>query len=162
MMMKYRIALAMLAAGAVACGPDEQSTLEERHESVAEAGASVMPFDLDETTHVFEIDETGGLQQVVADSNDAEQIRLIRGHLSEEAARFARGDFHDPEMIHGHDMPGLHALVTGQDRLTIEYSEIERGAQIMYSSEDPALVQAIHEWFEAQLADHGEHAQAHR
>lgn len=38
-------------------------------------------------------------------------------------------------------------------------SEIyDEGAKITYMSEDPVLVAAIHEWFNAQVTDHGEHA----
>jgi hypothetical protein len=119
-----------------------------------------MPFDLDATTHIFEKLEDGGLQTVIADSEDPEQISRIREHLSEEAERFARGDFHDPAKIHGEDMPGLHVLVMGHDRLRVHYEDVVRGAEIRYSSDDPAIVQALHEWFDAQLTDHGEHAQA--
>lgn len=121
----------------------------------------MMPFDLDATSHVFEKVRTGGVQRVVADSEDAGQVALIRGHLSEQAERFARGDFHDPAMIHGEEMPGLHALMMGYERLSISYREIERGGEITYASSDPALVEAIHLWFDAQLSDHGAHARAH-
>jgi hypothetical protein len=149
----------LLVVGAAACG---DANLQQRQAEVAEAGTSVMPFDLDATTHVFEKRPDGGLQTVVADTDDAEQVTLIRKHLSEEAERFARGDFQDPAMIHGADMAGLHALVMGHDGVEVTYGEVERGAEIRYSSEDPALVEAIHEWFDAQLRDHGPHAQPHR
>ncbi len=131
----------------------------DRHAEVAERGAQVMPFDLDRTTHIFDKQENGGLQQVISDDRDAGQIQLIRDHLAEEAERFSNGDFHDPAMIHGEDMAGLHELVTGADRLTIEYSEIADGAQILYTTDDPALVEAIHAWFDQQVSDHGDHAQ---
>ncbi len=153
---------AVLAAVAVGCGgQDSASELADRRDAVATAGAEVMPFNLDETTHVFETIEQGGLQQVVADADDPGQVALIRQHLAEEAERFARGDFHDPEMIHGDDMAGMHALVAGHEQIAIEYSEIDRGAQILYTTEDPDLVVAIHAWFDAQLRDHGEHTQRH-
>lgn len=152
----FGVVCVVLLAG---CGGPAQ---EQRQAEVAEAGRAVMPFDLDATTHVFEKTETGGLQTVVADTDDAEQIALIRAHLAEEAERFARGDFHDPAMIHGENMAGLHELVMGYERLQITYREVERGAEIAYVSEDPALVEALHQWFDAQLADHGQHAQGHR
>jgi len=120
-MMRMRAAtmgVLVLAIGAGACGEAE---LEERQAEVAEAGSAVMPFDLDASTHVFEKLENGGLQTVVADTEDPEQVALIRAHLADEAERFARGDFHDPAMIHGADMPGLHALVVGHDRIEITY-----------------------------------------
>ena len=118
-----------------------------------------MPFDLERTTHIFEKIDNGGLQQVISDDKDVEQISLIQAHLAEEAQRFSQGDFHDPEMIHGEDMAGLHELVTGHNKILIEYTEIEQGAQILYTTDDPKLVSAIHSWFDAQLSDHGSHAQ---
>ena len=145
---------------ALACSaPEGEPQTASRQDSVAAVGRQVMPFDLDRTTHVFQKTESGGLQHVFSDDGDAEQIRLVRAHLEEEAAKFAQGDFHDPEMIHGNDMAGLHALVMGFERLVIVYSDTEEGGQISYSSEDAGLVTAIHEWFDAQLSDHGHHAQ---
>ena len=145
------------------CAPSERSAdLAERRAAVVAAGGRVMPFDLDATVHVFERTGFGGIQQVVADAGDAGQIDLIREHLEEEAGRFTRGDFHDPAMVHGLEMAGLHGLVMGHERLSVEYGEIDRGAEIVYRSEDPALVAAVHAWFDAQLRDHGEHARAHR
>ncbi|MFT4605958.1 MAG: sugar phosphate isomerase/epimerase [Rhodothermales bacterium] len=134
---------------------------EDRQAEVAAAGASVMAFDLDRTTHVFEPTEDGGLQTVLSDDGDEEQVALIRAHLAEEAERFARGDFHDPAMIHGDDMAGLHALMTGHERMDVAYQDVALGGEIRYQSEDADLVTAIHSWFEAQVRDHGDHAQSH-
>lgn len=119
-----------------------------------------MPFDLDATTHVFQKVPDGGLQQVVSDHGDAVQIDLIRKHLREEALRFSSGDFHDPQMIHGEAMPGIHDLMTGHERLSIEYADVPLGGQITYSTAEQELVSAVHAWFDAQLLDHGAHAQA--
>ncbi len=136
--------------------PDRQAEVEAK-------GAEVMPFDLEQTTHIFEVMDNGGRQQVIADDpNDVEQIALIREHLAEEAKRFAEGDFHDPSMIHGEHMPGMHDLIMNADKIRIDYSELPDGAQILYTTGDAELVQAIHRWFEAQLADHGQHAADHR
>jgi hypothetical protein len=151
--------VAVLGLALAACsGPESGS----RQAEVAAAGAAVMPFDLDRSTHVFEKTSSGGLQTVVSDDADPDQIALIRSHLADEAARFAEGDFHDPEMIHGPDMAGLHALATGHERISITYSEVDNGAEIRYRTEDPVLVEAIHRWFDAQVEDHGAHAQDHR
>lgn len=146
------------AFAAAACGHD---AMQERQDEVAEAGRMVMPFDLDATTHVFEKVEDGGVQTVVADTDDGEQIALIRAHLAEEAERFSRGDFHDPAMIHGDDMAGMHTLVMGHERLGITYRDVDLGGEIRYVADDPELVEAIHLWFDQQLSDHGEHAQPH-
>lgn len=167
------LAVTVVASSMAACEGERAETdsgfastsaagLEERQAQVAAAGARVMPFDLDRTTHVFEPVEDGGVQTVVSDDGDAEQVALIRSHLAVEAEKFARGDFHDPAMIHGDDMAGMHALVMGHDRLTITYRDVADGGEIRYRTEDPELVSAVHSWFEAQVLDHGHHAQAHR
>lgn len=133
---------------------------DRRVSSVAERGAQVMPFDLDATTHTFERVEDGGLQTVTADSsNDQGQIRLIQEHLRKEADAFRRGDFSDPARIHGEDMPGLKELQAGANRITVQYSELPAGAQIQYVSGDLTLIHALHGWFDAQVSDHGEHAE---
>ena len=48
---KAILVTAALAFAVVGCGSDQD--LAERQEAVAEAGAEVMPFPLDETTHIF-------------------------------------------------------------------------------------------------------------
>ncbi|MPY40827.1 aspartate carbamoyltransferase [Streptomyces phyllanthi] len=148
-----------LAAGGSQQDPGEGRT--ERQALVAERGRTVMPFDLEQTTHRFSPTATGGIQDVVADqSGDTEQIELIRAHLREEAAAFSRGDFADPARIHGTDMPGLAELRDGYDRIKVRYEDRADGATLTYTTQDSALVDALHDWFEAQLGDHGAHAES--
>jgi len=133
---------------------------EGRLDEVAKRGAHVMPFNLEQTTHVFSKTEKGGLQQVIVkDSSNAEQIKLIREHLSKISQEFRQGDFSDPAKIHGEDMPGLAELRTATPgQIKIVYKELPNGAEIDYSTDDPKLVEAIHQWFDAQLSDHARHA----
>ena len=153
------IALAATAAIAmVACGSDEDLTA--RQQAVAEAGADVMPFDLDATTHIFTDTDTGGTQDVVADDPDDDtNIVASRRHLADEAAKFRAGDFSDPEAIHGPAMPGLAILKERYDDITVELAETPTGATITYTSSDPDVISAIHDWFAAQTSDHGTHAE---
>ena len=147
--------LLLLVAAGCGAAADE----EDRRARVAERGAKVMSFDLERTTHVFRALENGGVQTVVVrNRKDREQIGLVREHMRHEVVRFRRGDFSSPEEIHGEHMPGLHALATGAKRLDIRYENVPRGGRIWYRTKDPNLVRAIHEWFRAQVADHGEHA----
>lgn len=131
-----------------------------RQDVIARRGAHVMPFDLEATTHVFDATNDGGVQSVVADrAGDTDQIALIRSHLRAERVRFLGGDFGDPAAIHGHDMPGLGILEERADALVITYGDLPTGGRVTYSSDDPAVVAALHDWFAAQLSDHGEHAE---
>ncbi|MCB9108517.1 MAG: aspartate carbamoyltransferase [Anaerolineales bacterium] len=147
--------LALVGCQSQAVEPAAPARLAE----VANRGAEVMPFDLERTTHIFEKMDNGGLQQVISDDGDVAQIELIRAHLAEEAQRFSQGDFHDPQMIHGENMAGLHQLMTGYQHINLEYSDIENGGQILYTTDDAEMVTALHRWFDAQLSDHGPHAQ---
>jgi hypothetical protein len=149
---------ALVGCQSQAAAPADPARLAE----VAAKGAEVMPFDLDRTSHIFEKQANGGLQQVISDDGDAAQVELIRAHLAEEAERFSRGDFHDPQMIHGDNMAGLHQLMSGYQHINLEYSDIENGAQILYTTDDVEMATALHNWFDAQLSDHGPHAQPAR
>ena len=144
----------LLLAVASASG---QTAAPSRQEAVRERSADVMPFDMNATTHIFTKTRDGGVQRVVVKSSgDTKQTALIRRHLKDIADRFARGDFGAPTDVHGAEMPGLAALkaaVPGE--LHVRYRDLQSGAEIQYSSHDPKLVSALHEWFDAQVADHG-------
>jgi hypothetical protein len=133
-----------------------------RQEEVAAKGAKIMPFDLEQTVHHFQPLENGGLQTVTVKApSNSTQIALIQAHLKEEAEKFHRGDFSDPAKIHGENMPGLAALQTGAQDIDVQYTALPNGAQIRYSTKEPTLVMALHQWFAAQRADHGHHAVQH-
>lgn len=133
---------------------------EKRLDEVVERGSHVMPFDLEQTTHVFSKTEKGGLQQVVVkDPKNSEQIKLIRQHLSKISSEFKKGDFSNPAKIHGKDMPGLDVLRnTKPEQFKVDYKELPNGAQINYASDDKKVIDAIHQFFDAQLSDHARHA----
>jgi len=141
------------------------ATPSQRQAEVAARGAEVMPFDLHATSHVFTRSRNGGLQQVlVKHPGDAAQLRLVRSHLRDIAARFEEGDFSAPAKIHGERMPGLAQLKQAKPgEISIQYRDLPNGAQIRYATSNPALVAVLHEWFDAQLADHGDDAmEGHR
>ncbi len=56
-------------------------------------------------------------------------------------------------------MPGLEDLEAGAEKMDIRYSELPDGAKIEYETSDPVLVAALHDWFDAQVSDHGDHAE---
>jgi hypothetical protein len=152
-----------IVAGAFALGRStgKDDGLAARQQDVSERGSLVMPFDLEATTHVFVPTDDGGLQSVLADDPaDGDQVALIRIHLREEVAAFKQGDFGDPATIHGHEMPGLSALESNSDKLTITYRDLPAGGEVTYRSSDATVIQALHDWFQAQLMDHGDDAQS--
>jgi hypothetical protein len=157
-----RVVLAtVLVLTAIGAGCSSNDSLAEQQAEVADRGAEVMPFDLDATTHVFTKIDRGGVQVVTADDPaDAVQVGLIRAHLLEERDNFARGDFDDPAQIHGHDMPAVAELTAGYVDVVVTFAETPAGAELTYTTDEPRLVDAIHSWFDRQLMDHGDDAEA--
>ncbi len=152
-------AVALVASGydvGISGGIEDTTALDVRQDEVKERGASVMPFDLDRTEHVFNDLPDGGEQTVTAlDATETTQIRLIRDHLQAEATKFRAGDFGDPAAIHGADMPGLAELRDGVGRVAVTYTALPDGARLRYTTTEPQLIEGIHSWFQAQSMDHG-------
>jgi len=158
--MKSLVRPVLVVWAAVALMPAAWAGSSPRQQEVAEKGAMVMPFNGQNSKHVFQKMSDGGLQQVIAkDASDKELVGAIRGHLSMEADRFKKGDYSDPMKIHGMDMPGvqyLSSIKPGQ--IVIAYRDLPNGGEIRYTGKDTATVTAIHKWFDAQLSDHGSDA----
>jgi hypothetical protein len=147
----FAAAFLMVSSAASAADAPRRAQVEHNSEKV-------MPFSMDATMHHFDPTPTGGVQRVLVRNDDPKQVVLVRSHLRKEAAAFARGDFADPATIHGGDMPGLKGLHAGAKRIAVRYADVPNGASITYATRDPALVAAIHAWFNAQVSDHGAHA----
>jgi hypothetical protein len=161
--LRHLLLVALTPLLVAACGDDkgDASTSTDRQAVVADRGSAVMPFDLEATTHTFTPTDDGLIEDVTADDpDDAENIALIREHLTDERERFQRGDFGDPARIHGDEMPGLGALEAGAADIEVTYEDLDDGARLTFTSEDPELIEALHRWGEAQVTDHGEHAAA--
>lgn len=132
----------------------------KRQAEVSTRGGDVMPFTLSATVHVFAKTPEGGMQQVLArNAIDTVQVKLVRQHLREIREQFLKGDFSGPSHIHGDDMPGLAEMKTAQPgQIDIAYSDVAGGAELTYKTTSESLVNALHRWFDAQLADHGKDA----
>ena len=156
--MKVKLAVSLLAAFASTMCSAAVAADAPRQVQVEHNSEKVMPFRMQGSKHFFVPTPTGGVQTVLVHDGDRTQVGLVRSHLRKEAAAFAHGDFADPASIHGGDMPGLHALRAGAERIEVRYADVPNGATITYKSADPALVSALHTWFKAQVNDHGTHA----
>jgi hypothetical protein len=140
-------------------GHTSNSVTKSQQAEVAGKGKAVMGFDLDGSTHRFIKNDSGGVQQVVADdAGDTTTIAAIRAHVSGVAEAFSRGDFSSPIAIHGEAMPGLSVLRSAGPKLTVTHRELPNGSEVTYRSTDPAVINAISIWFDAQLGDHAQHA----
>lgn len=158
--MKTSFRAIMIILAATAMAPATWAADTARQQEVAQKGAMVMPFNGQNSKHVFQKMPDGGVQQVLAnDASDKSLVEAIRGHLTMEADRFKKGDYSDPMKIHGMDMPGvqyLSSIKPGQ--IVITYHDLPNGGEVRYTGKDATTVTAIHNWFDAQLSDHGSDA----
>jgi len=147
--MRTLVALAVL----LAVGPCLADTTQQH---VHDMSHGVMPFDMSKTLHVFVMTEQGGIQKVITRKDgDSDQVALIRQHLAHEAEAFRKGDYGDPGHLHGETMPGLADVKANAADITVSYSEVQNGAEIVFSAKDLHTITAIHRWFGAQLSEHG-------
>lgn len=134
---------------------------ETRQEHVHQKSHDVMPFAMAQTTHIFKMTESGGIQRVIAkDPSATDQIALIQQHLKHEAARFQQGNYSDPAALHGADMPGLKDLQAGASKIKVSYASLSAGGEITFKTSDLHLLTALHRWFGAQLSEHGADARS--
>ena len=153
-----RLGLLSLPLAWLSCANVFAQTVQKH---VHQMSHSVMPFEMSQTVHIFKMTESGGVQRVVAKkSAAADQIALIRQHLQHEAENFQRGDYSDPAMLHGTDMPGIKDLQRGAAQIKVSYAAIPDGAEITFQTTDIHLLTALHRWFGAQLSEHGSDAKA--
>ncbi|MEO6982216.1 MAG: hypothetical protein ABI072_03775 [Edaphobacter sp.] len=159
--MNKLIPLLTLCAAIAAMAPSFAAD-PQRQAEVARLGADVMPFSLKATTHIFTKTNRGGVQRIIAkNAADARQVKLIREHLRDIRLQFLKGDYSGPMHIHGAEMPGLAVLKTSKPgQISIDYKDVKAGAELTYGTTDAKLVKALHQWFDAQLADHGSDAMA--
>ena len=111
-------------------------------------GAPAAPFNAHNSTQAFQKNQEGGIQQVVAkDSNDKALVAAIRSYLEAEAQRFGDGDYSGPFK----DVRYLKAVKPSE--ISIIYRNVPAGAAIDYVGADPAAVDAIHKWLDAEIPD---------
>lgn len=107
--------------------------------------------DIDPRTATLTLSKTadGGAEVVVArDADDAAEIQRVRAFLHEQAAQFRQGRYQDPAKEHGMVMPGSRELEAGYASVRVDYADLPAGGRITYVANDPALVDALHAWFD--------------
>jgi hypothetical protein len=86
-----------------------------------------------------------------ADNRNADIVLTVNRHYTQHIS--------DPTHVHGAGMPGLAALkASAPGDLQVQYRDVRAGGEIEYRSDRQATVTALHEWFDAQVSDHGHDA----
>ena len=127
----------------------------DHHAALDARGDHVMGFEHTRTTHHFLLERDGGVIQVQAnDLNDSGSVSQIRGHLAEVAKAFSSGDFSMPREIHDRVLPGVPEMTRLKAAISYRFEEIERGARVRITTENPEALAAIHSFLRSQIEDH--------
>ena len=147
--------LAIVAGTSWAAGHSRQGGGPEQkagRDAGAQQNPSVEAFDPGAVNQAVTQTANGGIRRVVAnESSDAKQIGLIRANLKALADRFGPGAFAGPAAQAGPAARSAAVLqFAAPEQLRAQYLEIRAGAEIRYSSDDPAIAAALRDWLAAQ------------
>lgn len=95
----------------------------------------------------------GGIEDAVALEPSAVAVKILRTQTRKRAAAFARGDFVDPTNPHGDLVPGLREMRRQWNKMHVRYEDVPNGSRIRYSTSDPVMVEALHQWFVARAVN---------
>lgn len=131
--------------------------------ALQERGKQAMGVDQYTSTHLFDSLEDGGRIELQRDVDDPEGVAVIRRHMQDIAAAFARGDFRIPGFVHAQEVPGTRVMAERRAHITYTYRELPRGGEVRITTRDPAAIAAIHEFLAFQRMDHraGGHVHGH-
>lgn len=117
-------------------------------------GEHVMGVDQYTSRHVFEPLPSGGRIELQREVDDSAGALQIRRHLADVAAAFGRGDFSAPFLVHDQDVPGTHIMAAHRDAIRYTVRPLARGGEIVISSGDAAVVDAVHAFLAFQRQEH--------
>ena len=92
----------------------------------------------------------GGIEDAVVIAPSLAAVKHLRAETRERAAAFARGNFVDPTNPHGDLVPGLREMRGQWNRVHVRYEDLPAGSRIEYTTNDPVMVEALHQWFVAR------------
>lgn len=117
-------------------------------------GGMAMGVDQYTSTHKFDITPDGGRIQLQRNTNDSLGVAQIRAHMKLIQHAFEAGDFSTPAFVHARDMPGTATMTKKRAAIRYVYVDLPLGGEVRVTSSDPQAVEAIHEFMQAQRAEH--------
>lgn len=121
-------------------------------------GAGVMGVDQAASVHTFEPAPDGGrIRYVMRDPADSAGTAVVRAHLRQIAADFARGDFSKPFGVHAQTVPGTPVMAAKRAAIRYAVSDVPGGAELRMTTVDVDARAAIAEFLRFQADDHRAH-----
>jgi hypothetical protein len=131
-----RLCLRALAAVAFACLLVTPAFADDDDNAPAPHGPATLEF---RTLHMYRESITGGVEEIVLRRGSRADLTKIRGMLHADYLQWSQATFSDPK---------LHRAARA---IRARFDEVPTGAEIVFTSNDPQAVAALHAWFAAQV-----------
>lgn len=152
--MRLRSIVPVLLMSAL-CAPPLLAQQDTAFARLQERGKQVMGVDQYTSTHRFESLPDGGRIVLERDPEDPVGASTIRAHLRDVRARFERGDFTLPGVVHGMaEVPGTKVMTARRRRIRYQVKDLPRGGEVRIVTTDAAALAAVHEFLAFQRMDH--------
>jgi hypothetical protein len=92
----------------------------------------------------------GGIEDAVVLRRSSAAVKHLQAETRKRARAFAHGQFVDPTNPHGDLVPGLREMRGQWNRVHVRYEDLPAGSRIKYTTSDPVMVEALHQWFVAR------------
>jgi hypothetical protein len=96
---------------------------------------------------------SGGVEYDVVLVSDLAAVRKVRSDARRRTVAFQHGRFVDPTNPHGDLVPGLREMRHQWGRLHVHCEDLPNGARIRYVTNDPVMVEALHQWFASRVVN---------
>ena len=145
---------ALLLTVAMDC-PMHAQHMKAAHAAEVDARHDTFGMAHDSSHHNFRSLKDGGAIELRAnDPNDAAMIDVIRKHLRDIHASFAKNDFSAPMFVHGETPDGVADMKKLSDRIEYHYEDVDAGGRVSMTSTDRRAVAAIHRFVKFQISEH--------
>lgn len=132
----------------------EPAATDTSFAAVQARGKRAMGVDQYTSTHRFDDLADGGRIVLQRDAADSAGARIIRAHLRDVAAAFARGDFATPGFVHGRAVPGTTTMAARRAAIGYAVRDLPGGGEVRITTTDPEALRAVHAFLAFQRRDH--------
>jgi hypothetical protein len=150
----------MLHGSSLTTGSDgeNQSSKDMTMMKMMERGDIAMGFDQNKIIHQFLPTPAGGEIIITAvNGSDRQTINQIKNHITEIQKVFSEGNFTKPFFKHAQEVPGTSVMSEKKELIKYEGSRMNNGSNLLLTTNDKELIDAINEFMEFQAREHSGH-----
>ena len=143
----------VVLAGVAACSGSGGGSAQD----VVQEAAHAMHVDADLARYTLDLTADGGSVTVeIGDEFRLAQIQRAREFLREQQQRLGTGDVSGLRRMLGAQAPGLSVLAREHGALRLSYVDVAEGGRLLFHSDRPGVVAAVHQLLNSILVRFGD------